>query len=125
MGFGGWGFGFGESIFCIGVLGVGVSSLAFCPEIVSCLVFRGEHRFKAEGRMGTGSLHPWHPAGAPGNKFDLASVVKEPVRQTNKVCHIANIDAVFGRMPCSWAARAHFLGIFRYIYRGLDNKKCS
>ena len=28
-----WGFGVGESIFCIGVLGVGVLSLAFCPEI--------------------------------------------------------------------------------------------
>ena len=30
---GGWGFGLGESIFCIGVLGVGVLSLAFCPKI--------------------------------------------------------------------------------------------
>ena len=29
--FGGWGFGVGESIFCIGVLGVGILSLAFCP----------------------------------------------------------------------------------------------
>ena len=28
--FGGW-----ESIFCIGVLGVGISSLAFCPEITA------------------------------------------------------------------------------------------
>ena len=78
-----------------------------------CLVFRGGHRFKAEGRMGTGSLHPWYPAGAPGNRFDLASVVKEPVRQTNKVCQIANIDAVFGRMRCSWSARAHFFGHFQ------------
>ena len=31
--FGGWDLGVGESIFCIGVLGVGVLSLAFCPEI--------------------------------------------------------------------------------------------
>ena len=32
--FGGWGFGVGESIFCIGVLDVGVLSLALCPEIM-------------------------------------------------------------------------------------------
>ena len=31
--FGGWGFGVGESTFCIGVLGNGILSLAFCPEI--------------------------------------------------------------------------------------------
>ena len=31
--FGGCGFGIGESIFCIAVLGVGILSLAFCPEI--------------------------------------------------------------------------------------------
>ena len=30
---GGWGFGVGESIFYIGVLAVGVLSLAFCPKI--------------------------------------------------------------------------------------------
>ena len=29
----GLGFGVGESIFCIGVLGIGTWSLAFCPEI--------------------------------------------------------------------------------------------
>ena len=33
--FGGWGFEVGESIFCTGVLGVGIWSLAFCPEILS------------------------------------------------------------------------------------------
>ena len=31
--FWGWGFGAGESIFCIGVLGAGILSLAFCPKI--------------------------------------------------------------------------------------------
>ena len=31
--FGGWGFGVGDSIFCIGVFCVGVLSLAFCLEI--------------------------------------------------------------------------------------------
>ena len=36
---------------------------------------------------------------APG-KFGLASVVQEHVRQTNKVCRIAIIDAVFGRISC-------------------------
>ena len=30
-----WGFGVGESIFCIEVLGVGISSLAFCPKITA------------------------------------------------------------------------------------------
>ena len=33
-GFGGWGFRVVASIFCIGVLGNGILSLAFCPEIV-------------------------------------------------------------------------------------------
>ena len=32
--FGGSGFEVGESIFCLEVLGVGVLSLAFCPEII-------------------------------------------------------------------------------------------
>ena len=31
--FGGWGFGMGASIFCIGVLGNGIFSSPFCPEI--------------------------------------------------------------------------------------------
>ena len=31
--FGGWGYGVWESFFCIGFLGVGVLSLAFCPKI--------------------------------------------------------------------------------------------
>ena len=39
--FGGWGFGVEESIVCIGVVGVGVLSLAFCPEIARrCRVHR-------------------------------------------------------------------------------------
>ena len=31
--FGCWGFRVGVSIFCIGILGNGILSLAFCPEI--------------------------------------------------------------------------------------------
>ena len=76
-----------------------------------CLVFRGGQRFKAEGCQITSALHPWR-SGASGNKFDLASVDKEPVRQTNKVCQIAYIDAMFGRLICSWSDEvncfAHF-----------------
>ena len=33
--FGGWGFGFGASIFCTWVLGNDILLLAFCPEIVN------------------------------------------------------------------------------------------
>ena len=38
FGFGGWGFGVGASIFCIGVLDNGVLSLALCPEITQALI---------------------------------------------------------------------------------------
>ena len=47
---------------------------------MSCLVFRGGQRFKAEGCHDTGAMHSWC-SGAPGNKFALKSVVKESVRQ--------------------------------------------
>ena len=60
-----------------------------------CLVFRGGRRCKAEGCQSTGAMHSWC-SGTPGNKFDIASVVKKPVSQTNKVHQIDNIDAVFG-----------------------------
>ena len=33
FGFGGWGYWVKESIFCIGVEGVSILSLAFCPKI--------------------------------------------------------------------------------------------
>ena len=76
---------------------------------MSCLVLRGGQRFKAEGC----AMHPWY-SGAPENKFDLAfAVFKEPVRQMNKVCGIANIDAVFGRMSCIWSVGVHCFGHFQ------------
>ena len=76
---------------------------------MSCLVFRGGQRFKAEGCQSSGAMHPWY-SGDPGKKFDLASVVKESVRQTNKVCQIANIDAVFGGVSCIWSVGVHCFG---------------
>ena len=46
---------------------------------MSCLVFRGEQQFKAEGCQNTGAMHLWY-SGAAENEFDLTSVFKEPVR---------------------------------------------
>ena len=46
--FGGWGFGVGESIFSIGVLDVGIASLAFRPEINENLYIR---KFKSINSM--------------------------------------------------------------------------
>ena len=34
---GGRGLGVGESILCVGVLGVGILSLAFCPKIMNLI----------------------------------------------------------------------------------------
>ena len=61
-----------------------------------------------------GTVHLWY-SGAPGNKFVLASVVKKPARQTDKDCHTANIDALLGRMSCSWCVRVgvHCFGHFQ------------
>ena len=39
--FGGWGFGVGASIFCIGVLGNGIFSLGFYPEIPGRAAIQG------------------------------------------------------------------------------------
>ena len=71
---------------------------------MSCLVFRVGQRFKAEGCHGPSAMHSWY-SGAPGNKFALASVVKESVRQW----------AVFGGLGYT------VLGIFKNMYLGQDN----
>ena len=60
---------------------------------LSCLASEGTALI-VEGCQSTGAMHPWYSV-TQGNKFDLASVVKEPVRQTSIVCKITNIDAVF------------------------------
>ena len=80
---------------------------------MSFLVFRGEQGFKAVGCQSTIAMHSWYTR-RPGNKFDLASVVKEPVRQTNKFYQIANINAVFGQMSCMYGLLGCTVsGIFR------------
>ena len=79
---------------------------------MSCLVLREGQRFKEEGCQNTGAMHPWY-SGAPGNKFVLASVVKEPVRQTIKVCRTANIDAMFGQTSFIWSVGVHCFGHFQ------------
>ena len=66
-------------------------------------------------------MHPWY-SGAPGNKFDPASVVQKPVRQMNKVCPIAIINAVFGGESVVFGLfGCTVLGRFRYMYLGQDN----
>ena len=59
-----------------------------------CLVFRGGQRLKAgEGCHSTGAIQPLILRG-----LRKQLCCWEPFRQTNKVCQIANIDAVFGQM---------------------------
>ena len=51
---------------------------------------------------------------SPRKQFDLAfAVFTELVRQTNKVCRIANIDAVCGRRSCIWPVGVHCFGNFQ------------
>ena len=66
----------------------------------SSLVFRGGQWYKVEGCQRTGAMHPWY-AGAPGNKFDLASVVCKPVGQAPSI--IACILSVYTN-PLIWYA---------------------
>ena len=47
--FGSWGFGVGEIVFCIGVLGGGFLSLVFCPEIImySCVKLLAKQKLQS------------------------------------------------------------------------------
>ena len=47
--FGGWGLGVGASIFCIGVLGNGIFSVGFCPEIPGRAAIQGLFEIKLAG----------------------------------------------------------------------------
>ena len=47
--FGSWGFGVGEIVFCIGVLGGGFLSFVFCPEIImySCVKLLAKQKLQS------------------------------------------------------------------------------
>ena len=55
---------------------------------------------KIDGCQSKDAKHPWYSM-APGNKFDLASVICKSVRQMYIICQITNVDAMIGQVVCS------------------------
>ena len=57
---------------------------------------------KIDGCQSKDAKHPWYSM-APGNKFDLASVICKSVRQMYIICQITNVDAMIGQVVVRWS----------------------
>ena len=57
---------------------------------------------KIDGCQSKDAKHPWYSM-APGNKFDLASVICKSVRQMYIICQITNVDAMIGHVFVRWS----------------------
>ena len=71
---------------------------------VACQVLSSEGDSDSKHKVVRVQVLCTHGTQGPQEKSLIEHMLLRSVRKTNKVCRIANIDAVFGGVSCIWSA---------------------